>query len=684
MDKNVENNSLKKQTDESQCLFEEINKILDDEKYKVKKENIIEVKKSVEKIQNDTNDKKTNIVLVGDFNSGKTTCFNTLIATFMLEDNSKSWSTYNNFSPSSKTENTYYILVAERSKSDNFELYHYKDENLIKTISSTPDQVKDIKKYLIDLDIKSTEELSKIKDIEVKLREERENPNFSQKNPKDIKTVPMNIVKIMIPGFSEDFRIIDIPGLTSVTLCKGFFNYLDKNCLVNIFLVVRSLVHPKVTDADFVIASNNIVKKYPNSLTLLLLTKVDEIIEEEIEYELVKFQDILKMFLGEFCEKSKLLNYFGTYLVSCKEALKNNEVYKNGMNNLKNCIIDIEQKFSKKQKMTYLLVKLNYCFNEFNNLISEKINCFTTYEISQLKKASVISCDEFEKSIKTWINIKIKDIKYFKEEYKIKIEKLKELFDKVDKIKLTDKYYMRRNSYIEDQMENLGGYFQTNFIESEIKYITETSFQLFIKELPVLLSEKVNKFLLDKGLINKTNNSIGLSLESFLIAAAGVALSTGIRFVIVNLFREVFKITVGAAVPVLGWLVIIGGSIISFNNYIALWSREGCFDDIVKLYYNNLIQNKESLLKSYINGYKEIFEKIIGILRSSKEDTKMNVDLKLILDKKAQSEVNIEDLKDDGKFKNSLLKCMETFQIPDQNNLSKVKDFLNEVVNKLI
>ena len=84
MDKNSDYDTLKKEKDDFQCLFQEIYEILDENKYKIKEENIIEVKKSVQQIQVNTNYKKTNLVLVGDFNSGKTTCCNTLIASLII------------------------------------------------------------------------------------------------------------------------------------------------------------------------------------------------------------------------------------------------------------------------------------------------------------------------------------------------------------------------------------------------------------------------------------------------------------------------------------------------------------------------------------------------------------------------------------------------------------------------
>jgi len=388
------NDTSKVDKDVFQCLFKEINDHLENSKNNINIEKINEFKNSIEKIKSETIDKKTNLVLVGDFNSGKTTCCNSLIAS-LVDNQFKPWSTYDDFLVSANTENTYFITVVESSDSNKFSLEHYVDNKLIKNITVRADDVEEIKTYLIDLDNKSTEKLKEIAEIEAKRIED---PNFKGK-------VPMTIVKVKIPGFSEKFRIIDIPGMTSSTLRDRFFNFLEEKCLVNIFLIIRSLVHTKVSDPDFVITTNNICSTYPNSLSLLILTKVDELIKEKKDRNLKKYQDNLKEFLTYFGEKCTSLKNYGTFIVSCKEALEDNEIYKNGIIKLKNNIKNLEHTFAEKQKMNSLITRLKHCFNEFNSSNTELNNIFDIDEVDEVRSASVISCCKLQDNIIKWINI---------------------------------------------------------------------------------------------------------------------------------------------------------------------------------------------------------------------------------------------------------------------------------------
>ena len=533
-----------------------------------------------------------------------------------------------------------------------------------------------------DLDEKSTDKLKEINDLEVKRREVA---NYNEK-------IPMLIVKVMIPNFSDKFRIIDIPGMTSPSLCDGFFNFLQKECLVNIFLIVRSLVHTKVSNVDFVIATNNMISKYPNSLSLLILTKIDEIIKENNPKDLKNNEKNLKSFLTDFGKKSNFLNYLGGYVVNCKEALNDTDIYKNGVIKLKNHIIDIEHKFAERQKMTCLILKLRYLFNELNSVISEQVNCLNSYEVLQLKKACDQSCNKFDDSIDNWF-MDIKEYRFFKEKYEINIEKLKILFDEVDKRLLTS-YYANKTSYIEDQIKYLGQTFQSNIIDSKIIEISSNSFETFTKEIPPSLSEKVKNLLIKKGFLSRSidDDVVELSLKNFIFAVVGIVVSFGIRIGIrigigigiLALSGEAAAFGTIVVVPIIGEVALIGGIIYSIKDYIGVWKRENCFEDIIDILYKGLIGSKDELLTLYKNNYKEIFAKLLYILKTSKEDSKLNEDLKNIVDKYDQFKVENENQKVDVTFKNSLTNCIETLEVPNQDDLTKARDFMNKVVNDLI
>jgi len=68
-----------------------------------------ELNEKVEKTKLDFNFNKVNIVVFGDFNSGKTTFINTLIFTLLKPENNKcTIKEFDKFLPHAITENTYY------------------------------------------------------------------------------------------------------------------------------------------------------------------------------------------------------------------------------------------------------------------------------------------------------------------------------------------------------------------------------------------------------------------------------------------------------------------------------------------------------------------------------------------------------------------------------------------------
>jgi len=669
--------------DEIQCLFKEIYELLES-KFKFNEENITEFKNSVEKIHNETNDEKTNLVLVGDFNSGKTTCCNALIAS-LLNDQFKPWTKFDDFLPSSRTENTYFITVVESSDTNKFYLEHYEDDKLIKKIAVRADDVEEIKTYLLDLDNRSNERLREIAEIEVKRRED---PNFNEK-------VPRTLVKVMIPGFSEKFRIIDVPGMTSTTLCDDFFHFLQERCLVNIFLIIRSLIHTKVSDAEFVIATNNIISRYPNSLSLLILTKVDGIIEETDNSNLKKYQDNLKEFLTYFGKKSKSLKNLGTYVVSCIKALEDIEIYKNGVIKLKNHILDIEQKFSKSQKIICLLNKLRYQLEKFNSRISsDQEMCFNDDEYEEILMAKKLSCEHFKCEITNWLN-DLLNYKIFEKKYVNEIKELHIKFQENDEKILKNNKYAKRNTYIVDQIKYLSTDFQTQVIESTVKNISINSVKKFmekIKNNDSNLLEKINKYLRLKDLIDdKINDSLELSLKGLLGTIAGIAVASGIRAVVGLILVEEIAIIGGVSIiPVVGWvagaILGIGCTALTLSNYIGIWKRANCFEDTMKIFYDylNNVSNQKDLLIKYGDNFDTMLTEYTEFLKNMKKDNKITEDLRGILKKCEKSIEDNEMLKSNVSFniRLSIEKGIESMEV-FSHDYAKVNEYLKVVINQL-
>ena len=204
------------------------------------------LKKLVEKIEKLSKENKSNIISIGASNCGKTTLFNSLMDV-ILADSHNNKNIHNNYKellPADSNENTYFITVIESSPNELFYLEHKAinedgRENMI--LFHISYKIDSVKKYLEDLDEKLGDKLRKL--------QEKLILNKNEKKP----FIPIEKVTIMIPNFPSMIRLIDIPGISNVYFSCGFLDFLKNKCLLNIFLITKSITETKVVEADFTI-----------------------------------------------------------------------------------------------------------------------------------------------------------------------------------------------------------------------------------------------------------------------------------------------------------------------------------------------------------------------------------------------------------------------------------------------
>jgi len=550
-------------------------------------------------------------------------------------------------------------------------LEHFINDKLEKTITN---DLQLIRKYLIELDDLSTEKLIEI----AKIEELRVNNETCKE------TVSIEKVYLKIPGFSDKFRIIDMPGMTNSSIRDEFFKFINKKCLINIFLIMRNLTQKKVSDVEFIITTNMIISRYPNSLSLLILSKVDALISEKDNANLKKYQDNLEQFLKHYENKGKFLKNCNIHILSCKEALKDIEIYKKGVNKLKDKIIDIHQNHSENQRLIGIINKLRYYSEDFNSKISEKYS-FDKDEIEIIYYASQESYYTLKDKITYWLNNDLFSFELFQEKYKDEIKELKDVFTENDKYILKCNYF-RRNTYIEDQISHLKDPFQKKIIDQTIKVLTIQSLNKFLDNLPIKLREKVKTILVDKKFIrDKIDDKLELTLNSLIATLIGIAVATGLRFaigaIIGSIIEEVIVIGTVSLIPVVGWVVGvvlgIGCIVLAMSHYVGIWERANCFKDVIKIFYRYITEKKTDLLNHYVESYKETLDKFCETLKDFKVDSTMNLKIRSIID---NYEVEVTDKSEKSVDNKKLLHHgIEVLQL-ETNDYEKVKNFLNKFI----
>ena len=227
-----------------------------------------EIKESIHKAINETEEESKsnliNLVFIGNFNAGKTTMINSAIASIT--------NNYDNINlVSSKSENSYFPIVIERAPDE----YYYMT---IFRSNETPEEIKcqnpeEINTRLEEMDDKATDYLNDLENWE-KETDEAKKKELEEK-------IPEIVVKIKIPNFHRDLRLIDSPGLTNKIMTERLFKLLNENYIMSIFVYLKSFTQEKVTTNGMIYAFFKKIKdNYHNSIFCVCLTKYDKFLND--------------------------------------------------------------------------------------------------------------------------------------------------------------------------------------------------------------------------------------------------------------------------------------------------------------------------------------------------------------------------------------------------------------------
>ena len=131
-------------------------------------------------------------------------------------------------------------------------------------------------------------------------------------------------------------------------------------------------------------------------------------------------------------------------------------------------------------------------------------------------------------------------------------------------------------------------------IEDDIEVITKNNYNKIFEDLPLDIKEKLNNILSVKASYDDTNDIQNLKYTSLIggtgSLVASVVVGFGIRAAIMASLESGMTAVAASAIagPVavgVGILVGVGSLIYSFSDYISIWSRGNCFEDVLKYFH---------------------------------------------------------------------------------------------------
>ena len=670
---------------------------------------------AINKTEEELKSNLINLVFIGHCNAGKTTMINSLITSITnnYDNNVKLIS--------SKSENTYFPIVIERSPNNNYHII-VSESNIIVDknecensdyINSTLEKMDDKSyKFMISLEIpeKETDEEKKIDEIEDKI------PDFK--------------INIKIPNFHPNLRLIDSPGLTNKTMIERLFKLLNENNL-SIFIYLKSFTQEKITDNGMIYKFFMKIKEsYNHSIFCICLTKYDQFLNKFLKgsnyympedkkkkdktREANKFIEKIQDFkirelkdISSYVLISKIFINENKHLFSKEKSDKNDNSSdpKQKSNNMKNFIDylnsinsqiaeSIRINFFKRKMRTRLyyinqICSLNLFLNdsEINKLTAslEKSNINFSDKIKDWKTKFTSNKEEEEKLTPLIKNINKDNEKVFKESKfnystfeffkfskKEKIDKLKEKFDLYERTQLKDEKYALRISYVKDQYQLLSKK-MSDLIEDDIQEIIDKTYNDMMDDLSDSLKEKFKKWASDNCKssmipgVDVWKKTLGTILSGLLGYGVRVGLVAGVEY---GGFASLSFLS-GPPGWIIGGIVGVGLLAYSLGDVIGIWKRENCFDDVIKLFYESSKNNLDEIIKNSRDKYNKFSEDILVFLKKLKE-TSENIS-KLLQIMNNYEEEKIFDIQ--GNSEELFKKALEDLEETDE-----IKNVFKEVI----
>ena len=587
---------------------------------------------AISDVEDQLNSDLINLVFLGNFNDGKTTMINSIIGYITNK--------YDNVNLiSNSSENTYFPTIIERSTDDYYYLTIIKSNISEEIKYSNPEE---INKKLEELDDNST---TYLKDLQYY---EQETDDHKKKELEG--NIPEIVIKIKIPNFHPEFRLIDFPGLTNKTITERLFKLLNEKYIMSIFVYLRSFTQEKVISNTVIYEFFTKIKEnYHNSIFCVCLTKYDLFVKnylegskyykpiQDPEIEREKNRDIKKLieniqyFKKEMKEISNYINISKIFINDNKNVFnKSSNINEKPRKQIKYFLESIKKLKSDKGeliKRIYFIINMRIRLYNINQKysVNEFLNDEEKNFLSRIcEKTEVNFSDELRK----WKKNFPLNYNNFKNKNETKLSTLKEMFYYNDNTILKEKKYFIRDNYIRKQFELLSPD-MTNMIEDDLKKLMFNSYDQLVDKLTPSLKQKFKNLLLENCKYDDPNQQImtlskvilyGTVLDSLI----GSQLVKGARYAIVSLLKTsecqaTMAFFNGPPGWIIGGVIGVGCLVFCLSNYIGIWKRLDCFDSIIESFYNYTNKNLDKIIDISTEKYLRVVITFREILLNLKE-----------------------------------------------------------------
>jgi hypothetical protein len=654
--------------------------------------------------------RKTNLIFLGNKNSGKTASLN---STFNMMVNRSKTKLVDIF-PTSDSENTYFITIVEASENGSLYTELHMNGKLGKTTKHNT--YKDLQDYLFDLNEEGSNFLDIIQEKELK---------ETEKNVEIQEIILIVRTPDFLPKFLE-YRLIDTPGLVSEVFRDRFKNFLINDNSLHLFMYVTDLMQGCKIELGFQKIFQELFK-IGNSFMFILLTKIDELEKTISKYNLNtqtgkanlnKRQDFLNSFFKKI--EKDYLNANSTNFVS-EICFIDNEGVSKGNEKCEKRFLELLEKID--------LVKTDYGkalheaqlkrnLFELIRIYDDKISTeyiFDEKEKEEFRERIKDTKQEFVTELYCFCNTFPQTFENFQIEYSQVFEEMKNSFAKCDKEELNEKTYYKRQNYIEEQCKLNNPKFQmlvcSKVNEIQIKHYNKffsnlsPKIQKKLKDLSITLGFELDNFSgVDFIFIFALTGGVGLGICAFLAGAAvraGAAAALEASFVESIVIGGSFGSSLGfslsagsigtsltgasttlgsslslsaidgslllsgssgassaaagagglACIPVWGWIaaaavLTTAGIVYHFKDSLGCWKKDGTYDDIIHILFNSLIKHKEECIKKVQSGFFDALDKLYERIEKYKEEVEPRLRETIRKFKPIEITVNKEKLPD--------------------------------------
>lgn len=584
------------------------------------------------------NNYKSNIIIIGQKNNGKTTIINKILNYYKTKftsnlDNNKVKVEVNPNENTGSQTNKHEVKILTESHTENTGLITTIEKGLQNKISTIYTE-----KLVVSDGQLITKDNLKVRDFEYEedLRDYINNLNIEnskvlEKLNHDQTTWELNSLIIYLPYIPDKIRIIDTPGTSSISCTKGILNRLKDKTSLNIVLTLQTWGQTTFTDNYYVEILKSIREDFPDSLFYFAVTKIDLIFRFQKDYknyenfykrtEFENDEDRKKCFEDNIDAHMKIFNFYRHQFVSETNSIlkvfllttQYPKTYDSFLNHINSFIEQYAYDISMNKIKLFVLPNLNEVANKYNkNLIIED---FDKLEKS-VKRALETSKELVEARIDKIANCKnTEDLK----SKCPKLEKdLKSNFDYNDKNLIKSRKIIRSH-YIEDQIKFMSTEFNL-LVNKMMKEVLEKLFEEIYNNFTENEKKRIIEYL--ESLYGNEVSTMG---ASEIVGLLGVTLTAGGTIVLrygvfsaATLAAEFAGLAMTTWIPVIGWAV--GGvfGMIFLSNFIGAWKIEKTYPDCIEAMLKEFEKSHQDLKKSTCKNIEDITNNLLSLLKHQK------------------------------------------------------------------